>query len=328
VDSGEVATAELLLSAGADPHGQDNEGMTPFVKSSRAGNVPIFELLLASSQGRRSRELAHALLMACESDDNVDIARALFEEGVDINRKVYGKTPLMKAAGAGSIKMVSFLLAKGANLVEKSREDLSALDYAGLNRHLDVALILLDEAMARNETSQILRPDLHDAIVGIDQNATLSEPSKRLRLATFLALQFPEQNEYSISWLMRAADDGCIEAQSWLGRKMWQDNGTRENYELAYSLLLSASKGGNPTASEVLTGCYLDAETTAFPGMVAWLTNLASHGDGKAQHHLGRRLFVEGKTDDARRWLSKAIGNGQKEAKVTLERIDSLETDQ
>ncbi len=87
---GHLDILELLIRAGADVNGKDEEGMTPLMTAIDRGQKRIVEFLLA--------------------------------EGADVNLKedMMGGTPLMAAAFQGKKEMVALLIAKGAKVNARS----------------------------------------------------------------------------------------------------------------------------------------------------------------------------------------------------------------
>ena len=142
--AGDLELTKLLLSHGADPKIISNDGET--MLAAACG--------LAFIQGyHRGRPLAERL----------EVVKVFVDLGVDVNQADdYGITPLMAAGNMGDVKMIQYLVDKGADLraydlgkkndgaFGASVEPLMPLDYAiGVGTFVpNNAVIMHDEAVA------------------------------------------------------------------------------------------------------------------------------------------------------------------------------------
>ncbi|MCJ1405368.1 hypothetical protein MMC11_008595 [Xylographa trunciseda] len=108
--------------------------------SSNLGSaISVRKYLTTQEQSRLDSSIANAV----QSDD-LEMVKALISEGADVNALVYNQWPcLHRAALLGSPKMVSFLLANGADPGDRALQD-RPLWWAAYGGYPDVVKILLD----------------------------------------------------------------------------------------------------------------------------------------------------------------------------------------
>lgn len=170
-----VEAALMLLSAGADPLAEDDNGDTPIDLAIRwgdddlarllvdrigIGSVPIFALaamgaldelrrrisfdsgLLHAVQDRRSG--ATLLHLAAEMGQ-VDVARYLLEQGIDPDvRDEDGTPPLHMAAESSSSGVAELLIACGADVNSRDNTGYTALHEAAYHCNVRVAELLIE----------------------------------------------------------------------------------------------------------------------------------------------------------------------------------------
>jgi len=114
----------------------------------KAGNVAAVREGLRHGVGVNAPDANGQFPLANAADGPT--AAALIEAGADVNAPDrHGVTPIMAAAGAGHADVVRILIAHGANVNEKSRDDRkTALDYAAYSDQEEVIKVLR-EAGAR-----------------------------------------------------------------------------------------------------------------------------------------------------------------------------------
>ena len=79
------------------------------------------------------------------SKGEVDIVKKFVEYGADVNEKSNGMTPLMLAARYNNVKIIEFLLSKGASLKTKNENGFTALKFAEMSNAKE-AVAFLKEA--------------------------------------------------------------------------------------------------------------------------------------------------------------------------------------
>ncbi len=130
--TGGVEMVELLLEAGADLEGRDNEGRTPLMWAGWKGNATIVWDLIgrgARLEARDGKEVT-PLMWAAQGMD-AETVKALLEAGAEVDAgDRYGATALMFGAKAGGLEQVRMLLDAGADIHFRPRFGVAVLDRA------------------------------------------------------------------------------------------------------------------------------------------------------------------------------------------------------
>ena len=157
----DVATAELLIKAGANVHAESRYGVTPLTLACQNGNGPLVEKLLAAGADpdTRLRGGETALMTAARTGRSGPV-KALLAHGANIDaRERRGQTALMWAAAEGHAVVVESLVSVGADfrtpLVDSG---FTPFFFAARNGRADVARILLKAGVDVNETMQPQKP--------------------------------------------------------------------------------------------------------------------------------------------------------------------------
>lgn len=138
VEKDDVDAVKVLLSHGACSTLLNAQGKTPLDLSKSK------EMITALKEA--SSILPHEASLYCAAEkSDFDSVLNLLSKGIPVDTKwIHGKTGLAAAAHVGNVKMVEFLLAKGASPIPLGCywPDLPAM-IAMLNGHADIALILM-----------------------------------------------------------------------------------------------------------------------------------------------------------------------------------------
>ena len=120
----------VFLSAGVDPRAECvRQGLYEALMSRGASLDAVFVDFLEHARGRVDGMEALYLLAAAEGGAR-ESCRALLDMGVAIDtRNPSGGTPLMVAAGSGSVEVAQLLLDRGADRTLKDSAGKTALDY-------------------------------------------------------------------------------------------------------------------------------------------------------------------------------------------------------
>jgi ankyrin repeat protein len=129
VEDSEDALRPFLVER-VDPNTECfREGMLHALESRRGSADAVLAQLLEHARGRMDGMEAQYLLAAAEGGAR-ESCRVLLDMGVAIDtRGSFGLTPLMAAAGSGSVEVVELLLDGGADRTLKDKAGKTALDY-------------------------------------------------------------------------------------------------------------------------------------------------------------------------------------------------------
>jgi ankyrin repeat protein len=161
VQNRKSALVDILLNAGASPRVADKSGDTPLHIASRSGDASVNERLLLHAGNitlwnRGNAQGAKPLHIACESG-NKSAAEVLVKHGAKLDeRDAAGNTPLMSAAGANQLTVVSWLLAQGASTSVRNHNKKTALEIAVQLGHENV-IRALEAADAKRGVMSIFR---------------------------------------------------------------------------------------------------------------------------------------------------------------------------
>ncbi len=119
----DLATADLLLRAGANAKIANREGMTPLALASINGSPAMIEKLVkAGADPNTQLPQGETALMLTARNGNPAAIKALLDGGAQVNavEKLRGTTALMWAAEQGHPDAVKFLIEHGADVNSKS----------------------------------------------------------------------------------------------------------------------------------------------------------------------------------------------------------------
>ena len=196
--NGNAAIVSALLEAGADPNSTSAEGEPVLMSAARTGNTATVALLLARGADPNAREpwLSQTALMWAAAENHAAVVAALVAQGADPNAtsayfhdwalgpsepatpKVTtpkgAMTALHYAARQGAIDSVRALLASPKLYVDFADPDgVTALLYATVNGHYDVAMYLLEHGADPTIVDNYGRGVLYAAV---DMNRPELEP--------------------------------------------------------------------------------------------------------------------------------------------------------
>lgn len=148
------AVAGLLLARGASPDALDELGRPALAAAARLPGDGALRRLIAA--GADLARFGGAALGEAAAGGRPDLALLLLQQGVAVDaRDEAGATALLRAAGAGQVEMVRWLLAAGA--------DPGAIDAAGLGAedYMTSATAVLVGEIESRRASRALKPTAH-----------------------------------------------------------------------------------------------------------------------------------------------------------------------
>ena len=155
--NGDAAMIELLLKAGADPDVALPEGETALMTAARTGKVDAVKVLLTHGAHVNAKERwkQQTALMWAAHEGNTETVKLLLEAGANIgDRSIFGWTPLLFAARQGQIGTIEALIAAGSNINETLPDGTGALVTAVQGLNYEAAGVLLEHGINPNASGQ------------------------------------------------------------------------------------------------------------------------------------------------------------------------------
>ena len=170
---GDFATVRALIGRKADVNAPLADGSTALHWAAHWDDVAAADALIkaGANPAAASRLAATPMSVAAENGSAAMIAR-LLAAGVDPNATFLAdnETALMLAARAGSVEGVKLLLDAGANIEAKdSLRETTALSWAAENRHPAVIALLLSRGADTKAASKVVIPKGRNAAADGDE---------------------------------------------------------------------------------------------------------------------------------------------------------------
>ncbi len=141
--AGSSATVKILLDAQADPAFRSEKNWTALTAAAFRGDTETVKLLAPVSQESLDEGLQIASLQG-----KTEVMDTLLAQGADVfSRSKDNKTPLMYAAANGHAEATRVLLHNGANRLALDSEERVAADYAAEGNHQEVIEVLADPSI-------------------------------------------------------------------------------------------------------------------------------------------------------------------------------------
>ncbi len=153
----DLATADLLIRAGANVNAANDLRITPLSLACTNGNASLVERLLkAGADPHITIATGETPLMTCASTGSADAVRMLIAKGADVNatEPSQHQTALMWAAAERHPDVVRALIEHRADLQARTRKGFSALHFAAREGDLESARLLLAAGVDVNIRSQ------------------------------------------------------------------------------------------------------------------------------------------------------------------------------
>ncbi len=128
---------KLLIKNGADVKQKNNYGVTSLQLAAGFSNSSAIVAELLDSYEATDSEVLSAFIYAVSSSASIQILEAFYKKGIPLNAAYDGKTALMYAAESNKdTKILSWLLNRGAKKTYKTRNGMTAFDFAKQNKRL------------------------------------------------------------------------------------------------------------------------------------------------------------------------------------------------
>ena len=149
---GDLASLNLLMTAGADPDTSDSLQATPLISAAAYGHTEVVRALLArlkkSSQLNRQDQRGYTALTYTAVAGNALIARLLLNHGADPKLESREKkSPAIYAIEHEHPEVVMALLAFGVNAHKKTASGATPLTCAVVNGHVELTKKLLSQGV-------------------------------------------------------------------------------------------------------------------------------------------------------------------------------------
>ncbi|XP_066594349.1 ankyrin repeat and KH domain-containing protein 1 isoform X2 [Prorops nasuta] len=235
---GDVGTVRKLLTEGRSVHETTEEGESLLSLACSAGYYELAQVLLAMNANVEDRGVKGDCtpLMEAASAGHVDIVSLLIAHGADVNaQSTSGNTPLMYACAGGHENVVRVLLKAGANVEDHNENGHTPLMEAASAGHVPVAKILLEYGAGINTHSNEFK----------ESALTLACYKGHLEMVRFLLEAGADQEHKTDEMhtaLMEASMDGHVEVARLLLDSGAQVNMPTDSFE---SPLTLAACGGH-----------------------------------------------------------------------------------
>ncbi len=128
---------KLLIKNGADIKQKNNYGVTSLRLAAGFSDSPAIVAELLNAYEATDSEVLSAFVYAVSSSAPAQILEAFYKKGIPLNTAYEGKTALMYAAESNKdTKTLEWLLSKGAKKTYRTRNGMTAFDFAKQNKKL------------------------------------------------------------------------------------------------------------------------------------------------------------------------------------------------
>lgn len=128
---------KLLIKNGADIKQKNNYGVTSLRLAAGFSDTPAIVAELLDAYEPTDSEVLSAFVYAVSSSASIQILEAFYKKGIPLNASYEGKTALMYAAESNKdTKTLEWLLSKGAKKTYRTRNGMTAFDFAKQNKKL------------------------------------------------------------------------------------------------------------------------------------------------------------------------------------------------
>lgn len=141
-----------LLEHGAQPGSVDKDGWTPLISAAYSGKLEAVKLLLTKVSPMNLKAVSktgYSALHMAAFKGHLPVVRLLVEKGLpaDGSFRPNMRTPLIAACDGGSLEVVEFLVAQGANINHVSKDQWTPLKMAVAGDKLPVVRYLIGKGV-------------------------------------------------------------------------------------------------------------------------------------------------------------------------------------
>jgi ankyrin repeat protein len=156
VQHDDLATAKLLLAAGASPKAENRYAVTPLALACTNGNAAMIAALLeAGADPNATLPGGETALMTAARTGRVEAVKHLLARGAKVDARLAdGQTALLWAAADGHVGVVETLIAAGADYRTPLASGMTPLMFAARAGHPEVIRTLLQAGVDVNEVTQ------------------------------------------------------------------------------------------------------------------------------------------------------------------------------
>ncbi|KAK6355999.1 hypothetical protein TWF718_000372 [Orbilia javanica] len=144
---GYLAQVRMLINRGADIEAKNTHDITPLLLAAGLGHTSIVQALINRGANMEARNMSdYTPLVIAVKNGYGDMARILVERGADLEAKdsVNKETPLLLAAGSGSLPVLRLLLSHNANIEVQGQHGCTPLLQAAGSGHESAVQMLLE----------------------------------------------------------------------------------------------------------------------------------------------------------------------------------------
>jgi ankyrin repeat protein len=249
--NGNAAMIEILVKAGADPNTSLAEGETVLMRAARTGNPEALEVLLSrgADPSHKERTLGETALMWAAAEDNVAAVGTLLEYGADPDARSNLLTFPRANASRTANALVSVVMPRGgwtASMYAARRGSTDALRMLA-DRGADLDVVDPDGTSAL--VYAIINGHYDAAAVLIEKGADPNIPDSRGMAALYAAVDM-----HTLPWIAaRPAPKTTDRSTSLDIVKALLARGANPNATLKGRLLQKQHTGGDPSLSEGAT---------------------------------------------------------------------------
>jgi TPR repeat protein len=204
----------------------------------------------------------------------------------------------------------------------------------GVGKNSNAAVLWYRNAAEQGNTNARYKLTKYDDVSRREREKeaqTIAEQQQQQTLAEMFTkgIVCYENKDYptAVGWFRKAAQQGYVQAQNWLGYCYYNGHGVTKDYNVAVGWFRKSAQQGYAEAQFCLGLCYAQGDGVKQNERRAgeWFTKAAQQGLAEAQYMLGLYFEcgtgVEKDIEEAKKWYQKAADQGNEDAKKALSKI-------